>query len=182
MPKIIKTGLICLVIFLCIAALYWLFFNPLLAKAKSTADQVKMKEAELQFIKDKVAHMSVLEANLQNVQDLDKASTPVIPVQLTLSEIYSNIDVLSRACGLKVKQISTNQTFQPFAKDHQLQYIAVNLEGYAYFPQIIQFLDAISKGQFVIQVENIDLSCISKGAKPRLQFKMTLNAFKYSLN
>jgi Tfp pilus assembly protein PilO len=181
-PKAIKTFIFGLIILLCVAALYWFAFCPLFTQAQSTTDQIKMKEAELQLIKTKVSNMAALELKLQKMQALDEVATPIIPTQLTLEELYSSIDSLTRASGLKVKQISTNQTFQPFAKDHRIKYIAVNLEGNAYFPQVLQFLDLIAKSQFLIQIENMDLNSISKGSKPRLHFTLTLHAFEYASN
>jgi Tfp pilus assembly protein PilO len=181
-PKAIKTLIFGLMILLGGAALYLFAFCPLFTQAQFTADQIKMKEAELQSIKAKVANMADLELTLQKMQAFDEVATPVIPAKLTLEELYSSIDSLTRASGLKVKQISTNQTFQPFAKDHRIKYIAVNLEGDAFFPQVIQFLDLISKSQFLIQIENMDLSSISKGSKPRLHFTLTLHAFEYVSN
>ncbi len=180
MSKNIKVILTCIILILCASVLYGFAFHPLLAKIKNTADRVKMKEAEIQLVKAKVAKMSNLEAAVQNAQTSDKTLIPIIPEKLTLSEIYTGIDTLTKASGLKVKQITTNQTFQPFEKNRNIEYIAVNIEGNAYFPQVIQFLDSLSKSQFVIQVEDLDLSSISKGSKPWLHFNLTLNAFEYT--
>lgn len=181
MSRSIKAFFVCVIVILGICLLYWFAFHPLLIKLKYNADQIRRTEAEIQLVKAKVAKMSNLEANVQNAQNFDKTAVPVIPERLTLSEIYTGLDALSKASGLKVKQISTNQTFQPFAKNRNLKYVAINIEGNALFPQVIQFLDALSKSQYVIQVENLDLSSISKGSKPWLHFNLTLDAFEYAV-
>jgi Tfp pilus assembly protein PilO len=178
--KSIKIILICFIVIICVFALYGLAFRPLLARVRITTDEIKMKETQLQLIKMKVAAISDLETTLEKARASDQVAIPNIPEQLTLSEIYAGIDSLSRASGLKVKQITTDQTFQIFAKNHHLKYIAVTIEGNAYFPQVISFLEALSKSPFIIQVENMDLSSISRGSKPWLQFKLTLNAFEYA--
>ncbi len=180
MSRNIKIIFTCGLAILSVYILYQFIFHPLLTKRNDLTEQLKVKEAEIRLVKEKVAKISSLEANVQNAQNSEKLASPIIPERLTLSEIYKDIDGLSKASGLKVKQISTNQTFQPFVKNRKLQYIAVSIEGSAYFPQFIGFLDSLSKSRFVIQVENLDLSSISKGFKPRLQFNVTLNAFEYA--
>ncbi len=179
MSRSIKIILTCGIVILCAYIPFQFALRPLLGKLNYLTEQVKVKEAEIRLVKAKVAKISSLEANVQNAQNSEQLTSPIIPERLTLSEIYNEIDVLSKASGLKVKQISTNQTFQSFVKNRKLQYIAVSIEGNAYFPQVIGFLDSLSKSRFVIQVENLDLSSISKGSKPWLQFNITLNAFEY---
>jgi Tfp pilus assembly protein PilO len=179
-PKIIKVILLSFAILICAAALWWFWLYPLQTKIELTTRQIKIKDAELQLIKTKVAHLVDLEQNLLNAQTAERASTQVIPAQLSLAELYSRINFLTKASGLTMQQISALQTFQPYQKDHRLQYIAVNLEGNAFFSQMICFLDLIAQSKFLLQVENIDLSSISKSSNPRLHFKITLNAFEYS--
>lgn len=180
MSKIIKAIILGFTMIVCAAALYWFGFHPLLIKVGNTAKQISMKEAELQLIKTRVAGLTGLEQKLSDAQAVEQASTQIIPSQLTIAELYYQIDSLTRDSGLKVQQISTTQTFQPFAKNNHLEYIVVNVEGNALFPQVISFLDLIAKSNSLLQVENLDLSSITKGNKPRLHFKITLNAFKYS--
>lgn len=180
MSKTIKNIIVGLAILFGAAALYWLAFRPLLMKVQSTAEQIKIKEADLQRIKVKVANLTDLKEALRNAQAAEEASAQIIPSQLTLADLYSGIDALTKNSGLRVRQITTNQSFQPFNKDRRLKFIAVNLEGNGYFPQVISFLNLLAKSNFLIQVENIDLNSISKGNKPRLHFMITLNAFEYS--
>lgn len=180
MSKTIKNIIVGLAILFGSAALYWLAFHPLLMKVESTSEHIKIKEADLQKIKVKVANLTDLKQALYNAQAAEETSTQNIPNRLTLAELYSGIDVLTKKSGLRVRQITANQSFQPFTKDRRLKYIAVNLEGNAYFSQVISFLNLLAKSNFLIQVENIDLNSISKGNKPRLHFKITLNAFEYS--
>jgi Tfp pilus assembly protein PilO len=178
--KITKAILLSFAILICIATLYWFGLHPLQTKIEFTTRQIKIKAAELQLIKNKVAHLADFEQTFLKAQTSEQASTQIIPTQLSLAELYSRINSLTKASGLKVQQISAAQTFQPFKKDHRLNYIAVNLEGNAYFPQMIYFLDLIAQSKFILQVESIDLSSISRGEKPRLHFKITLDAFEYS--
>lgn len=180
MAKIIKIVSLCFAILVCAVIIYWFGFQPLINKVGLTARHIEIKEAELKLIKTKVAHLADLGQTLRNVQAAEQASTQMIPAKLTLAELYYQIDSLTGASGLKVKQISTTQTFQPFKKDNRLKYITVNLEGNAFFPQVISFLDLVAKSNFLFQVENLDLSSITKGNKPQLHFKIALNAFEYS--
>jgi Tfp pilus assembly protein PilO len=178
--RIIKNIILIFTVLIFALALYWFGISPLLAKIEFTAEQIKIKKAELLLIKTKVASAIDLEQTLHNAQATEQAATQIIPAQLSLEELYSQINSLTEASGFKVRQISADQTFQPFEKDHRLKYIAVKLEGNAYFPQMINFLDLVAKSNFLLQVENMDLSSISKGNKPRLHFKITFNAFEYS--
>jgi Pilus assembly protein, PilO. len=168
------------VILVIVFTLYGFVFHPLFVKADSTARAIRMKEVNLELIKSKVAHLTDLQQSLDNAQMLEKVENQNIPTELMLAELYSSIGSLAKASGLGVKQITSSQTFQPFSKNRRLQYYAVEIEGNAYFPQVVSFLDLLVKSNFLIQVENIDLSSISKGSKPKLHFKLTLDAFEYS--
>jgi Tfp pilus assembly protein PilO len=178
----IKTTILSFTILICAVVIYCFGYLPLANQAEMIREQIKIKTANLQLVKTKVAGQAKLEQTLHNAQRQEETATPIIPAQLRLAELYSQIDLMSRTSGMKVQQITANQTFQPFAKDHRLRYIALNIEGNAYFPQVIRFLDSIANSNFLLQVENMELSSISKGSKPWLHYQITLNAFEWSSN
>jgi Tfp pilus assembly protein PilO len=178
----IKTTMLSFTFLICAVVIYYLGYLPLVNRAEMIREQIKTKATNLQLVKAKVAGQAQLEQALHNAQAQEEAVTPIIPAQLRLAELYSQIDSMSQASGIKVQQITANQTFQPFAQDHRLLYIALNIEGNAYFSQVIRFLDSITNSSFLLQVENMELNSISKGSKPRLHYQITLNAFELSSN
>lgn len=180
MPKTIKYMIGCFTTLAILSAIFWGVLAPLKAKAEYLEKQVKIQETQLIKIKQKVRTLPELESGLRNARNRELAANQSIPTRLVLSETYARVDSLAKQSGFKVKKIIVENNAIFFNEVPHLKYVPVNVEGIAYFPQVIDFFDRLSKSSHDLQVEKFDLNIINRGNKPQLSFKITLNAFEYS--
>lgn len=147
---------------------FWDRYETLVAERKAAQDEKVVQENKLKYALDKHQKLARLEEQLLLLENQMKDVSRKFPDEIPMDKVLQKTELLTQELGVSLKSFHPKQEI-PSETAFKYLKLPIGLQLVGTFGQIMNFFDHVVHLNFLVNIENIDLSVDNPSDADKLQ-------------
>lgn len=132
-------------------------YLPKIRMLESLGTEIDIKEAEIEYHKEKVSLLNELSQKISQYQSEVQKINSALPAEPSLASLLNFLQLKAAENGLFLKKISSFSV-SPFKEKKEIKEIGFSLEVFGFYPSFKNFLSALERSARILEVEKISFT------------------------